>query len=107
MIQSFDERTLIAAARLAPEIRRSALYEHPQEDLVAAAQSAQASILSPNLELVSKELVEKAHAAGLQVVPWTANTPAEWDPLIAAGVDAIISDDPAALITYLRRKRLR
>jgi len=37
-------------------------------------------------------------------VPWTADTPAAWDALIAAKVDAIISDDPAALIAYLRRK---
>jgi glycerophosphoryl diester phosphodiesterase len=47
--------------------------------------------------------VAKAHAAGLQVAPWTPNTPDQWDPLIAAGVDAIISDDPAALIAYLMR----
>ena len=28
--------------------------------------------------------------------------PADWDALIAAGVDAIISDDPGELIRYLR-----
>jgi len=43
-----------------------------------------------------------AHAAHLQVVPWTANTPADWDALIRAKVDAIISDDPAELIAYLK-----
>lgn len=107
MIQSFDERTLIAAARLAPEIRRSALYAGPPRDLIAFARAAQSTILSPHYSLTGRQLVEKAHAAGLQVVPWTANTPADWDKLIEAGVDAIISDDPAALIAHLRSKGLR
>jgi glycerophosphoryl diester phosphodiesterase len=38
----------------------------------------------------------------LEVVPWTANRPQDWDGLIAAQVDAIITDDPAALIEYLK-----
>ena len=40
-----------------------------------------------------------------QVVPWTADTPEDWDRLIAAGVDAIITDDPAALLERLGRRR--
>ena len=107
IIQSFDERTLLAAAKLAPEIRRSALYAGPPRDLVAFAKEAQSSILSPIHMLVNKRLVSNAHAAGLQVVPWTANTRAQWDRLILAEVDAIISDDPAALIAYLKSKGLR
>jgi glycerophosphoryl diester phosphodiesterase len=41
------------------------------------------------------------------VIPWTANTPRDWDRLIAAGVDAIITDDPAALIAHLKDRGLR
>jgi glycerophosphoryl diester phosphodiesterase len=48
--------------------------------------------------------VKAAHAAKLQVLPWTANEPADWDRLIAAGVDAIITDDPAGLIAHLRHR---
>jgi glycerophosphoryl diester phosphodiesterase len=44
-----------------------------------------------------------AHEAGLSVIPWTANTMEHWERLIAAGVDGIITDDPAALIAYLGR----
>jgi glycerophosphoryl diester phosphodiesterase len=43
----------------------------------------------------------------LQVVPWTADTAADWDRLIDAGVDAIITDDPAELIAHLKAKGLR
>lgn len=107
MIQSFDERTLIAAAKLAPEIRRSALYSGPPRDLVAFAKDAQATILSPHYQLVNRQLVQAAHAAGLQVVPWTANTRFDWDRMIDANVDAIITDDPVELIAYLLNKGLR
>jgi glycerophosphoryl diester phosphodiesterase len=51
--------------------------------------------------LVTPEQVKAAHAANLEVVPWTANTPEDWRKLIDAGVDAVITDDPAGLIAYL------
>jgi glycerophosphoryl diester phosphodiesterase len=47
-----------------------------------------------------------AHAAGLQVAPWTADTPEDWDRLVGAQVDAIITDDPAALLERLGRRRV-
>jgi len=40
------------------------------------------------------------------VVPWTANTPEDWERLAAAGVDAIITDDPASLLDFLRKRGL-
>jgi glycerophosphoryl diester phosphodiesterase len=60
--------------------------------------------VSPYYKLVTKEQVDAAHKAGLQVVPWTANKPEEWQHLIACGVDAIISDDPAELISFLKKQ---
>lgn len=106
ILQSFDYRTLVAMKRLAPEIRRSALMEFTdQRDFVSASKAAgDATIVSPNLALVTPEKVAAAHAAGLQVVPWTANRPEEWDRLVKAKVDAIISDDPAELMAWMKRK---
>ena len=107
ILQSFDFRTLIAMRKLAPEIRLSALIENDSRDFTAvSAAAANAEIVSPDFHLVTPEKVAAAHRAGLQVVPWTADTPADWDRLIAAKVDAIISDDPAELIAYLRKKGL-
>ncbi len=107
MLQSFDFRTLHAMKKLAPEIPLVALWEGGNRDFVSIAQDAEATIVSPQYRLVTPEKVKAAHDAGLQVVPWTANTPADWDKLIAAQVDAIISDDPAELIAYLKSKGLR
>ena len=106
IVQSFDFRTLHAMKRLAPEIRLSALYEGTPRSFVEIAHEAGAQIISPLAQLVTKEQVKAAHAAKLQVVPWTANAPADWDQLIDAGVDAIISDNPAALLAHLKAKGL-
>jgi len=107
ILQSFDFRTLHVMKRLAPEVRLSALYEGTPKSFVEIAHEGQAGIVSPRYNLVTKDEVKGAHAANLQVVPWTPNTPADWDNCIAAQVDAIISDYPADLIAYLKARGLR
>jgi glycerophosphoryl diester phosphodiesterase len=107
VIQSFDYRTLEAARALDSKVKIAALSENPKEDLVATALRLKADILSPNFQLVTPELVEKLHAQKIQVVPWTANDAAEWGRLASMGVDRIISDDPEALIAFLKSKKLR
>lgn len=107
IVQSFDFRTLVATKRLNSNIRLSALWEGDSRPFVDIAREAQAGIISPLFKLVTPAQVKAAHAAKIEVVPWTADTPADWQMLIDAGVDAIITDDPAALIAYLKEKGLR
>jgi glycerophosphoryl diester phosphodiesterase len=97
MVQSFDFRILHALERLAPEIPRGALFERG-EDFVAMARDAHAGIAVPEFHLVTTANVRAAHDAGLEVYTWTPNHPAEWRALMAAGVNAIITDDPAGLL---------
>jgi glycerophosphoryl diester phosphodiesterase len=89
--------------QLDASIRLSALYSGQPKSFVEIAKEAEAGIVSPEVKLVTNEQVSEAHRAGLQVIPWTANTPEEWRRLIDAGVDAIISDYPAALISFLKK----
>jgi glycerophosphoryl diester phosphodiesterase len=103
MVQSFDFRALHAMRKLAPEIRLAALYVGPPKSFPAIAREAGTSIVAPHCALVTRARVRAAHAAGVAVVTWTANRPAVWKRLAAAQVDAIITDDPAALIAYLKR----
>ncbi len=107
IVQSFDFRTLHAMRRLAPDIRLAALWSAEARDFVSIAREAQAEIVSPQYRLVTPEQVRAAHRAGLQVIPWTVNDAADWDRLIGAGVDGIITDDPAALIAHLKQRGLR
>ena len=106
ILQSFDFRTLHEMKKIAPEIPLSALYEGVPKSFTAIAQEAGAGIVSPQYILATREQVQAAHAAGLQVVPWTADSSADWDRLIDAGVDGIITDDPAALLAHLRERGL-
>ena len=108
ILQSFDFRTLVAMRKLAPEIRLAALTDSDKREFAAiTAEAANAEIISPEFHLVTPEKVAAAHRVGLQVVPWTVNTEADWDRMIVSGVDGIITDNPAALIQYLSRKGLR
>jgi len=107
IVQSFDFRTLHSMKHLAQEIRLAALWEGDARPFVDIAREASAAIVAPFFKLVMAEQVDAAHAAGLEVIPWTANTAVEWQSLINAGVDAIITDDPAALIAYLKQQGLR
>ena len=107
ILQSFDYRSLVAMKKLAPKMRLAALDDVGKEDFVTLARRAGAGIISPRYDFVTPEKVRAAHAAGLEVVAWTANKPEGWLALIEAGVDAIISDDPEALIAFLKQRGLR
>jgi len=113
ILQSFDFRTLVAMKKLDPSIRLSALVgdvrgdalmgitDH-DKDFVSIGKKTGAQIISPAFELVTPEKVAAAHAAGLQVAPWTPDTPEDWQKMADAKVDAIITDDPEALLAWLR-----
>jgi glycerophosphoryl diester phosphodiesterase len=107
VLQSFDFRTLHAMKELAPEIKLSALYSGAPRSFVEIGREAGAQIVSPEYHLVTPEQVKAAHAAGLEVLPWTANKPEDWTRLVDAGINGIISDDPAALIAFLKGRHAR
>lgn len=106
IVQSFDFGILAAIRRLDPDIRLAALYEGPPRDFVEIAREANTRIVAPEYQLVTRAQVQAAHRAGLEIIPWTVNQPGDWDRLIDAGVDAIITDDPAALLAYLKQRGL-
>ncbi len=107
-ILSFDFRVLKITRKLAPEIRLSALTETGAASFSETAkEAANAETIAPRFHLVSAAKVEAAHATGLELVPWTVNSPRDWDAMISANVDGIITDDPAALIAHLQARGLR
>ena len=106
ILQSFDPRTLRVMKRLDPSIRRAALFEK-QRDWMDVAREFEATLFSPEQHLVTAQKVAQAHDAGFDVVPWTSDKPADWQRLVDCGVDAIITDDPAALIAWLKQRGLR
>lgn len=101
IIQSFDFRTLDIVKKIDSTIRTSALTDQNQ-NLVEVAKEHKVDFVAPYWKQLKEEDVKNLHAINVQVAPWTANTPDQWDYLISIGVDAIITDDPQTLIHYIR-----
>lgn len=103
IIQSFDDRTLVELRKLDPKAQIAVLSEDPNEDFVGRLKATQADIFSPYWEFLSPALVEKVRSLDVKIVPWTANGPKAWKKLSDMQVDGIISDDPEALIKFLKK----
>lgn len=103
-IQSFDPRTLEYARLYAPNLSIALLVEseHPLKDYEKML-SFTPAIFSPNYELVDSDMVEWAHKRGMQIIPWTVNTPAAIEKMIQLGVDGIISDYPDRVAQYKKQ----
>lgn len=112
-IQSFDWRTLLITRRAEPSIPLVALWSEQTwvpgspwlagvdpgavDDPMIGAMLVGASILSPHFALVDPTLIDRAHALGLKVVPWTVDDTDTMRALIRAGVDGIITNYPRLL----------
>ena len=130
IIQSFDWRALKAVQALAPSIPTSYLSAQQRFlDNIAAAdprgsawtagiryseqgsvpkmvKAAGGAIWSPYYRELSAELVQEAHALGLQVIPWTVNKKEEMQRLIDWNVDGLITDRPDFLRDVMTENKL-
>jgi len=67
---------------------------------------AQIPMRQYGIRLVDRALVDRAHELNLQVHVWTIDDPAEMRRLIDAGVDGLMTDEPALLKTVLIERGL-
>ncbi|HEY7122868.1 MAG TPA: glycerophosphodiester phosphodiesterase family protein [Ktedonobacterales bacterium] len=70
--------------------------------LIQTIRNLQADYLNIESNLVTKYLVDRAHASGLKVGVWTVNEPAMMLRLAALGIDSITSDRPDLLVKTFR-----
>ncbi|RZK43979.1 MAG: glycerophosphodiester phosphodiesterase [Pedobacter sp.] len=95
VIQSFDKRTIQIINKKYPKVKTSFLvsnkktYEENMADL-----GYKPFIFSPEWKMVNAELVKKAHADGVKVIPWTTNTIEDINHLKSLKVDGVITDYP-------------
>lgn len=95
IIQSFDMRSLQYLHQKYPKIRTSlAIDEKEDFENNIKALGFKPTIYSPYLVLVGKGLVDKCHAAGVKIIPWTVNSIKEIVYFKNLGVDGIITDYP-------------
>lgn len=104
---SFDPEILFELRKSAPHVKIAYLKEDDLNAVFETASALKAETVSPEHILIDAKYVNMLHKAGYRVVLWTANSPALWDELINMGVEGIITDYPADLIAYLKKKGLR
>ena len=100
ILQSFDFRTLAEARKMEPSLKLSALFDK-QGPICKPTKDLGAAIASPNLTLITKDMVKECHSLGIEVHPWTLNQESEWKSAISMGVDGIITDYPRKLTHFL------
>jgi len=114
IIQSFYYPSLTRVKTLDRSVVTSALRAATDAtpDPVAVVRSAPADIYSPSIRLVSRATVDAVHRAGIPIVPWTVDDPAQMERLLEIGIgslrgDGIITNYPDRLIALLRAKGVR
>ena len=99
VVSSFLPVALKAVSELDPRIPLGFLYE--REDQIAPMGLPVAWTI-PHFTLVSRALIERAHAAGTKIMTWTVNRADDMRRFADWGVDAIISDDTELLVRTFR-----
>lgn len=95
VVQSFWPPSIDIVETLLPRVPTALLTLNALNDAAPLyAKSRGYEWISPQWP-VSAGTVTLAHALGVRVVPWTLNRAADVRAAAAAGVDAVITDDPA------------
>ena len=93
IIQSFYPPNLDQAAEQLPGVATAFLTSAGSAAAVAATKARGYTWWSPSWPVTNVDVAE-AHALGLKVVPWTIDNAADVKAAAAAGVDALITNDP-------------
>ncbi len=102
IVQSFFPPNLAAAHTAMPGVATSTLtLKQGEATSIQAAVDAGSVWVSPQFP-IDAAYVQAAHAAGLKVVPYTLDQADEVRAAAAAGVDALITDDPTMAREVLR-----
>lgn len=104
LVSSFEHPAIQLLKERLPWLRIGALYgsEWRRQDLIAPALALGTEAIHPGANLVTPELIRRAHDAGLRVNIWTANRTPTIRQLLAWGADGLFSDFPERVIIARR-----
>lgn len=98
VVQSFDWEFVAECRRLAPELVLGALgSKPPHEDQLKAAAATGADVIVWNYKQLGPQQIRQIHALGKKAWAYTVNEPEQARRLVRAGIDGLITDDPATL----------
>lgn len=103
-----DYDVMHEAIRLEPKIRRCLLgATQNQADYIAECIKLGCDICQPNWSIVSAELCDAAHAAGIRVNPFWGDEVPEMERMLDAGVDGMLTNYPALLTEVLQQRGVK
>jgi glycerophosphoryl diester phosphodiesterase len=70
------------------------------QSVISQATAVRASYLALHYRLARQSLVDKAKLAGLKVALWTVDDPSWIERARAMGIEALITNDPAAMLAH-------
>jgi glycerophosphoryl diester phosphodiesterase len=95
-VLSFHDEALRQVRESLPEVRTVLVAEgRLGPEIVGRAQAVGSRLVSLELKRISLDLVERCHAAGIDVIAWTVNTEHELALARALGLDGVVTDVPA------------
>lgn len=108
IVECFKLPALTILKQFDAEIKTAALFEPSfstpsvllDQSVIAQANAVGASYLALHYRLARHSLVEKAKQAGLQMALWTVDDPTWIERARAMGIEALITNDPAAMLAH-------
>jgi len=106
VLASFDHQALVEATAVVPGLRCAPdrLPERGPSDgraVVEQARAVGAAIVQHHHADLSAATVEEAHEAGVAIWAWPANARPEIERMLELGVDGVMGDDVAAIVSAL------
>lgn len=105
VLSSFNPFSLARARLYAPRLPAAMLVEVSQNLPLreVATRALGAAALHVDHPLCTAENVRRWHGCGLKVAAWTVDAPEDVERCCAAGVDALITNQPAATLAVIAR----
>src|SRR5665811_972614 len=98
---SFDPDNLRVCHELAPDIPIALLGDFGAPAEVQTAIDLKCASIAGDVDHLTREVVDVAHEAGLDVTCWTVNTAEEFANMVEWGVDIVTTDRPTLLRSLL------
>ncbi|WP_413066178.1 glycerophosphodiester phosphodiesterase [Siminovitchia sp. 179-K 8D1 HS] len=109
VIQSFNHESIDKSKKLLPLLPHGVLLGDEWADVTdeqLAEFAAYADYFNPTLSIVTPELVDRVHAAGMKIYPYTSRSQEQAYELFSLDVDGIITDYPEHVYDHPGKKTI-
>lgn len=100
LVSSYKEDELRQINQINPDIQLGVLRDKHLDDALQLALEIGALSINPSHLVVKRKLVERAHAAGLNVYVHTVNRPRELAKMYEMGVDGVFTNYPDRVLEH-------